>query len=56
MDQIHTLPAGDTLLQRHSEPGKLLLIEEQAAMALLRLIAAAGVAVTVLGLALSLSN
>ena len=38
-----------------TEPGLLLALEERSAMALLRLVAAAGVAVTVLGLALRLS-
>lgn len=39
----------------HTEPAVLLAMEERSAMALLRLIAAAGVAVTVLGLALRLT-
>lgn len=38
-----------------SEPIGLLLLEERSAMALLRLIAAAGLAVTVLGIALRLA-
>jgi hypothetical protein len=40
---------------RGTEPGLLLELEERSSMALLRLIAAAGLAVTVLGLALRLT-
>ena len=54
MDHIHTLPAADAALQFNGEADNLLATEERSAMALLRLIAAAGLAVTVLGLALSL--
>lgn len=52
MDALHQgLAHTDT----HSEPAVLLAMEEQSAMALLRLIAAAGLAVTVLGVALRLT-
>ncbi len=56
MNNAHKLSKHDAMVrQLLEEPGQLLTLEDQSAMYLLRLIAAAGLAVTVLGLALSLA-
>ena len=50
MSNFHSMTSAHT-----SEPINLLALEERSAMAMLRLIAAAGLAVAVLGLALRLA-
>ncbi len=56
MDNVHYMSNSEAALQFDRDAGVLLAIEERSAMALLRLIVAAGVSVSVLGFALSLAT